>query len=98
MIDIALTLAYIGTIAISGFLGYLIGKSVKKPNYSKPANNVKTLEFDNIVLRAGKSEFMEDTLFIDCYHKGADNCEMFSAPSVWISPEKVITSDGYISC
>ena len=89
MIDIALTLAYIGTIAISGFLGYLIGKSVKKPNYSKPVNNVKTLEFDNIVLRAGKSEFMEDTLFIDCYH---------SAPSVWISPEKVITSDGYISC
>ena len=85
MIDIALTLAYIGTIAISGFLGYLIGKSVKKPNYSKPANNVKTLEFDNIVLRAGKSEFMEDTLFID-------------SPSVWISPEKVITSDGYISC
>lgn len=98
MIDIALTLAYIGTIAISGFLGYLIGKSVKKPNYSKPINNTKTLEFDDIVLRAGKSEFMKDTLFIDCYHKGDDEYKKFSSPSVWISPEKVITSDGYISC
>ena len=98
MINIALTLAYIGTIAISGFLGYLIGKSVKKPNYSKPINNTKIIEFDNIVLRAGKSDFLKDTLFIDCYYKGADNSEKFSAPSVWISPEKVITSDGYISC
>ena len=98
MINIALTLAYIGTIAISGFLGYLIGKSVKKPNYNNLINDVKTLEFDDIVLRAGKSEFLKDTLFIDCVHKGADSCEIFSAPSVWISPEKVITSDGYISC
>lgn len=98
MIDIALTLAYVGTIAISGFLGYLIGKSVKQPSCSKPIDSTKTLEFDNIVLRAGKSEFMSDTLFIDCYYKGADECKKFASPSVWISPEKVITSDGYISC
>lgn len=98
MIDIALTLAYIGTIAISGFLGYLIGKSVKKPNCSKPVKDVKFIEFDDIMLRAAKSDFIEDTLFIDCYYKGADECKKFAAPSVWISPEKVITSDGYISC
>ena len=96
MIDIALTLAYIGTIAISGFLGYLVGKAVKKPSCNI-LDNSKTLEFDNIVLRAGKSEFIEDTLFIDCYYKGDDDYKKFTSPSVWISPKNVLTSDGHIS-
>lgn len=97
MIDIALTLAYIGSVAIAGFLGYLVGKAVKKPSYNI-TDNSKTLEFDNIVLRAGKSEFIEDTLFIDCYYKGDDDYKKFTSPSVWISPKKVLTSDGHISC
>lgn len=97
MIDIALTLAYIGTIAISGFLGYLVGKAVKKPN-NKPAEIGKTLEFDNVVLRANKSEFIADTIFVDCYYKGDDEYKKFTSPSVWISPKNVLTSDGHISC
>lgn len=97
MIDIALTLAYVGSVAIAGFLGYLVGKAVKKPN-DKPVEGDNTLEFDNIVLRANKSEFMADTIFVDCYYKGDDEYKKFTSPSVWISPKKVLTSDGHISC